>query len=221
MIDLMLSALAPHICSGCSEYGAILCKSCSNDIETEDFGRCVWCLRPTANMHQCSACQRQIGASGAWAVGERTEVLQRLINDYKFESRREAATYLAQLLDATLPSLPNDTIVTWVPTAHPHIRARGFDHAALLARRFAKLRRLQAQPLLTRRHSRSQHELSRAEREKAAKQAFSISRKDTIDSPVLLIDDVLTTGATLRTCTGLLGGSGAEVYVAVVGRQLL
>ena len=222
MIDLMLSTLAPHICSGCSEYGAILCKSCSNDIECEDFGRCVWCLRPTANMHQCTSCQRQIGAHGAWVVGERTEVLQRLINDYKFESRREAATHLAQLLDATLPSLPDNTIITWVPTAHPHIRARGFDHAALLARRFAKLRRLQARPLLMRHHSRSQHELGRTEREKAAKQAFSLlAQKDLSDSPILLIDDVLTTGATLRACVGLLGGSCAEVYVAVVGRQPL
>lgn len=173
-------------------------------------------------MHQCTSCQAKIGARGAWAVGERTEVLERIINDYKFESRREAATALAQLLDATLPALPDDTIVTWVPTAHPHIRARGFDHAALLARRFAKLRHLQARPLLKRSHSRSQHELSRMEREKAAKQAFSlIEQKNPIGSPVLLVDDVLTTGATLRACIEKLREADIAVYVAVIGRQLL
>lgn len=216
----MLSTFAPHICSGCSEYGSILCKSCKNDIETEDFGRCVWCLCPTAAMHQCISCQDKIGVSGAWVVGERTEVVKRILNDYKFESRREVGAVLAELLDTVLPSLPNDTVVTWVPTAPAHVRKRGFDHAALLARTFAKRRRLGARQLLRRHHSQSQHELSRTARETAAQQAFSL-RDVPADRPILLIDDVLTTGATLRACTELLRDAGVEVYIAVVGRQPL
>ena len=218
MIDLMLSMVAPHICSGCSEYGNVLCKSCMNDIVCEDFGRCLWCLKPVAEMHQCTSCQEKYKTHGAWAVGEREGALKRVLNDYKFESRREAAVTLAELLDATLPSLPSDMIVTWVPTAPAHVRSRGFDHAALLARKLATRRRLEALPLLERHTSESQHELSRAAREQAAKHAFGLRRLPPRPK-VLLIDDVLTTGATLRACIDVLRATDAQVYVAIVARQ--
>lgn len=220
MIDHILSTIAPHICSGCAEYGTVLCKSCRDDIAYEDFGRCVWCLGLTAPTHQCTTCRTKIGARGAWAVGERADVLKRLLNDYKFESHREAAKPLAELLDYALPLLPADTIVTWVPTTPAHIRARGFDHARLLAHEFAQRRDMQIRPLLERHQTLSQHELSRSAREAAAKQAFGL-RDSPAPSSVLLIDDILTTGATLRACTSLLRSTGAEVYVAVVGRQPL
>lgn len=218
MIDSLLSTLAPHICSGCTEYGSILCKSCINDIENEDFGRCIWCTRPSAQGHQCQACRRAIGASGAWVVGERTEVLKRLLNDYKFESRREAATILAALLDATIPSLPADTVVTWVPTAPAHVRERGFDHARLLARTFAARRQLASELFLVRHGTQSQHTLNRRDRTEAAGQAFNLDNTS-VPATILLVDDILTTGATMRACLALLKQAGAEVYVAVIARQ--
>lgn len=152
-------------------------------------------------------------------VGERSGVIKQALNDYKFESMREGAWELARLLDATLPHLPASTVVTWVPTAAGHIRQRGFDHAALLAKRFARLRGLRAMPLLTRKHSLSQHELSRTARLKAAKEAFMVSNS-TLPESGLIIDDILTTGATLEACAKLLKAAGvSEVYVAVVARQ--
>ncbi len=218
MIDLMLSTLAPHICSGCTDYGAVLCKSCSNDIDSEDFGRCIWCLRPVAEAHQCASCRTKFGAQGAWAVGERTGVLKQLLNDYKFESRREAAAVLADLLETTLPALPPETIITWVPTTPAHVRSRGFDHAALLARKLAKTRRLEALPLLERHRTQSQHELGRSAREEAAKHTFGLKQLPPRPS-ILLIDDVLTTGATLRACLEVLKAADANVYVAIIARQ--
>lgn len=218
MIDLMLSAVAPHICSGCSDYGTVLCKSCRDDIEQDDFGRCIWCLRPTMEMHQCISCQTKYGIHGAWVVGERTDALKQVLNDYKFESRREAATVLAELLDATLPFLPADIVVTWVPTTSAHIRLRGFDHAAMLAGKVARMRCFDAAALLARHTFESQHELNRTAREKAVEHAFSLKRVPTRPN-VLLIDDVLTTGATLRACVDALKTTGAHIYVAVVARQ--
>lgn len=218
MIDTLLSTVAPHICSGCQEYGTVLCKSCINDIISEDFGRCIWCLRPTAAMHQCGTCSRTIKTAGAWVAGERTEVLKRVLNDYKFEAKREAASVLASLLDAIVPLLPARTVVSWVPTAPAHIRQRGFDHAARLARACAKVRGLPCRPLLIRQRSESQHTLGRAARAKAASQAFRLKHHE-IPPHILFIDDILTTGETMRACVKLLRDAGAEVSVAVVARQ--
>lgn len=218
MIDALLSTVAPHICSGCQEYGTVLCKSCIDDINNDDFGRCVWCLRPTVHMHQCGACTRKLKTAGAWVVGERAGVLKRLLNDYKFESHREAATALALLLDAAIPVLSTDTVVTWVPTAPAHTRQRGFDHAARLARVFAVLRGLPCQSLLIRQRGGSQHELGKKAREAAAAHAFRL--KQAPHQPqILLIDDILTTGATMKACVGLLRAAGTDVSVAVVARQ--
>lgn len=221
MIDLLLSPFAPHICCGCAKTGTILCESCRDDITSDDFGRCIWCLTIAHSSHQCTSCQNKIGTQAAWVVGERTGVIKQALNDYKFESMREGSWELARLLDTTLPRLPESIVITWVPTAAAHRRQRGFDHAALLAKRFARLRGLRAIPLLTRKHSLSQHELSRTARLKAAKEAFMVS-DGTLPDSVLIIDDILTTGATLEACAKLLKAAGAcEVYVAVVARQPL
>lgn len=222
MIDLMLSSLAPHICSGCSEYGSILCESCKENIKSENFGACVWCLKPTTDDHQCMACRARYRIMGAWTAGERSEVLKRLLNDYKFESRRAAAGALGELLAATIPELPASTFVTWVPTAHVHIRQRGFDHARLLAQDLARRRTWSAMHLLQRSGSVSQHELGRKARQDAARDTFAPRRRrDFAGTSILLVDDVLTTGETLRACARILQEQGAEVYVAVVARQPL
>jgi ComF family protein len=143
-----------------------------------------------------------------------------LVGDYKYESIRESAKVMALLLDLRVAVLPGDTIVTAVPTIHSHIRRRGFDHAALLAREFSALRNIPYFPLLKRVHQQTQHDLKRTARLQAAKQAFGVKNIPK-RRPVLLIDDIMTTGATLEACVRLLQDGGVnEVYVAVVARQM-
>jgi len=158
--------------------------------------------------------------NGAWTVGAREGVLQAVIDNYKFESMREGSHQIAHLLDDTLSLLTTDTIVTHVPTVPAHIRQRSFDHAALLAYRFAKCRKMTHASLLSRVRYASQHELSRAARLEAARYTF-IPLRQNIDSPVLLIDDIFTTGATVQACVEQLRGAGApKIYVAIVARQI-
>lgn len=221
MIDRLLSFIAPHRCYGCGESTSILCDSCCNDINETDYGRCIWCLGLAGGSDQCQTCIKRLGVTGAWVVGERTGILKLLVGDYKYESIRESAKVMVKLLDHRIALLPKDTIVTTVPTIARHIRRRGFDHAAVLARTFAQQRNLKYASLLRRTNQFSQHELKRAARLKAAKAAFQ-PKNIPQDVPILLIDDIITTGATLEACIRLLHSGGArEVYVAVIARQLL
>ena len=221
MIDHLLAPFAPHICYGCGFVDSPLCDSCTNDIKYDDFGRCIWCMKPTANSHQCKKCATQYGASAAWAAGVRETVLMEVVDGYKFDACRGAAVELAALLDATLPLFETAPIVTWVPTTPAHIRERGFDHAALLARTLARCRGYVATPLLSRVNSLTQHTLGRAARERVASETFvAIPERINPLTPVLLVDDILTTGATLRACIReLRKHSEAGIYVAVVCRQ--
>lgn len=154
-------------------------------------------------------------------VGERSGVLKRLVGNYKYESTREAAGVLAQLLDERVAVLPVDTVVTAVPTINRHIRQRGFDHAATLAQEFAELRKLTYAPLLKRTRQTLQHQLDRTARIGAARESFGLRDAGT-KTPVMLIDDIITTGATLEACSRLLREAGAtQIFVGVIARQPL
>jgi len=127
---------------------------------------------------------------------------------------------MVKMLDQRVAILPKNTIVTAVPTVSRHIRQRGFDHAAALAQGFALRRKLAYIPLFKRISQQSQHELSGVARFAAATAAFGLKQQPQ-KQPVLLIDDIITTGATLQACTRLMRESGVdEVYVAVVARQM-
>jgi predicted amidophosphoribosyltransferase len=90
---------------------------------------------------------------------------------------------------------------------------------AYIGRSFAKRRKLRFQPLLRRTSGGTQHLKSKKERLTAAQNAFELISDD-LPMRVLLIDDVLTTGATLRANLNLLQGVGvASLYGAIIARQ--
>jgi len=157
----------------------------------------------------------------AWCVGERTEALQRLIDAYKFERAKACHGTLADLLVSRLPDLPPETVVVPIPTISAHIRQRGYDHTLLIARRLAKKMNLRLDPALSRKTATKQRGASRKERIAQAKEAFALTSPILPNMPYLLIDDVVTTGSTLKYAAQLLKDAGAaEVWVGVIARQV-
>ena len=105
-----------------------------------------------------------------------------------------------------------------VPTISTHIRQRGYDHAAKLARELAKRRELPYSTVLRRETSTVQHTASQGERWQNAREAF-FCHKVEFDSCVI-VDDIYTTGATLHYAAKTLLDAGAEdVSVAIIARQ--
>lgn len=155
-------------------------------------------------------------------MGNRSGVLAETIDAYKFRRARAAHRTLASLLDETIDVLPENTTVLAVPTLASHIRQRGYDHSALVARRFAKLRGLKAASPLLRLNTSVQRGASKRLRMEQAQQAFMCRGPLNPDAPYLLIDDIVTTNATLRYAAQSLKDAGArKVWVAVIARQPL
>ena len=221
MIDDILQIIAPHHCSGCNKTGTLLCPNCKYDITSEPFLGCVACGGGIGGANGiCVTCR--VPYSRAWCVGQRRDSLQRLIGNFKFTNARAGYRPLAALLDEQLPILPENTIIVPVPTVNSHIRQRGYDHMALIARRFAKLRGLTYQPVLQRATTTKQRDANKQKRTKQAKTAFAINERLKDTATYLLLDDVVTTGATMKYAAKTLQSAGAgEVWVAAVSHQPL
>ena len=212
--------LAPDYCLSCGEIGSILCEHCKYDIVGEAYGKCISCgnISP-ASSNLCRACV--LPYSNAWCVGERHDILQRLLDAYKFNRSKSAVRILAGFLDATLPFFPDEMVVTYVTTIRPHVRQRGYDHARELAKELAKRRGLICQETLMRTTSTRQLGAGRRQRIENAKRAFA--PKTSIKAQkYLLIDDIYTTGSTLEYgAKALRSGGASDVMVAVIARQPL
>ena len=181
---------------------------------------CIACHRPTISMWLCNLCNMPY--QKAWVVGERDGVLQRLIGLYKFQRAKEGYKTLGDLLLSILPELTPGTIIVPVPTVSAHIRERGYDHMLLIAKYVAKKRNLELKRLLYRKTDTKQRQSSAVQRTKQAKQAFAVRGEIMPDVPYLLLDDVITTGATIKYASQALREAGAiNVWVAVIARQSL
>ena len=219
MIDALLSAIAPHSCYGCGEVGLILCDHCTNDIKDEPYLRCIFCLRLTSQGALCALCAERHDLLSAWCVAERRSTLRTALDAYKFERVQAASEIFARLLDESVPLLEADVVVTSIPTVPAHIRERGYDHAGLIAKKFAKLRGLTYRPLLDRTDTHTQHFSTRRERVAHAERAFQAR---SCAERVLLVDDIVTTGATIQAAARVLTRAGAqEVCVGIIARQPL
>ena len=222
MIDELLTITAPHVCCGCGWQGYLLCNDCKNNITFDKISVCLLCLMPCKDDGLCAVCASKVAYKKAWFVGWRKDELERLIDAYKFERAKSAHETAVDLLDSMVPQLPSDVVVVPVPTISRHIRQRGYDHTLLIAKGFAKKRGLKLERLVRRITSTSQLGKSARERHLQASEAFAVRGQLDETATYLLIDDIVTTGSTIKYAAQALREAGArEVWVAVVARQTL
>jgi ComF family protein len=215
-VDLLGHVVAPPRCSACDERvasSAAFCPACAATVEpaSEDGSRSI----------------------AAFAYGG---AIATAIRRMKHDSRPDLARPLGDLLSravqsrASLPGVPTERfpafwsggVVVPVPLHPSRLAERGFNQAALIARRVARSCQAIALPLaLARtRNTPSQQDLARDARIANVAGAFRVRRADAIRGrAVLLVDDVCTTGATLAACTVALFEAGAALVTpAVVAR---
>jgi predicted amidophosphoribosyltransferase len=142
--------------------------------------------------------------------------VRRAVIGLKNRGERARVTALADDLAVLVPDLV-DLVVTWAPTGGRRRRQRGFDQAELLARAVARRRRLPVASLLRRAPGPAQ--AGRRASDRWGNPSFVASRE--CHRPVLLVDDVATTGATLSAAAAALRAAGVpEVHGLVVARAL-
>lgn len=220
MIEKALEFVAPHICCGCKKDSKVLCDNCKNNIVFDRSVICLRCMAPCSAEGLCGECKPKLSYKGGWFVNKRVDELEALIDTYKFNRVKSVYSVLADLLDESMPQFGASMVVVPIPTVPGHIRQRGYDHTLLIARAFAKKRHLRLERLIERATNSTQLGKSATDRERQAKSAFAVYGKPDPKATYLLLDDIVTTGSTVKYAAKALIDAGAsDVYVAAVARQ--
>jgi len=223
----ILSLLFPSSCLLCGRAGETLCRSCLVKLPRLEGMPCPDCGLP-GDGTLCPHCRKdKLPYSSALAAAPYAERWRELIHEFKYCNHPELAgplgCYLAEFLEAYLSEAKID-LVTSVPLHAERLRERGYNQAELLAQSLCTVNgKLPYRRTLTRvKPSLPQHTLNRKERHANLRQAFNpLPAALQGGERVLLVDDVITTGATVHECSACLLKAGASaVYVAALARKL-
>ena len=162
----------------------------------------------------------------AYSFGSYEGSLRQLIHLFKYAKIEPLALPLSRLLARAMPVDERFDLVIGMPMHWRKRWERGFNQAELLAEPLAHRFGLSLAKNLTRtRHTQSQASLTEAQRQQNLRDSFGVKRAAEIAGKrILLVDDVFTTGATLRAAAGALKGAGAKhvsgLTLARVDRRL-
>ncbi|WP_101441081.1 ComF family protein [Amycolatopsis echigonensis] len=206
-LRLLVNLLLPTYCAGCDTRGAPVCAACST----------TW-GSPTAVFRAPLA-----GLAPAYALARYAGVAQRTLIACKERRRRDIVPFLGRVLAAGLAALPSGgpRASPWclvpAPSRRTASRVRGGPHVQRIASEAARLTGAYVAPALVVKGGRDAVGLSRAERvaNLEGRLRFAAAGRPPPDARVVVVDDVITTGATSAACVTALKNAGVPV-VAVL-----
>ncbi|GAA4222026.1 putative amidophosphoribosyltransferase [Streptosporangium album] len=217
MPTALLDLVLPPRCAGCDASGALVCARCTAELHGEPARRMPTPVPP--------------GLPDCWSATGYTGAARRTIIAYKERGRTALAPSLAGALALTIATAVGDrpVVLVPVPSARSAVRRRGHDPVARLAELAAGCLRAAGWPvtvagvLSQRRRVADQAGLSSLQRAANLSMAFRVAtgrngsavRSWSGMGPVVLVDDIITTGATLAEAARALGEAGVTVPFAV------
>ena len=221
-----LAAVFPARCLGCGRRGVTFCPACWEALPRLRPPYCPRCSRPERSGTRCRECQRAGTAlSSVRAACAYSGAPGLAVRRLKYSRERHLVEPLARLLLECLAARPLtvDALVP-VPLDEARARERGYNQAALLAAPVADALGVLSKPQWLRRTrlTRPQVGLTARERRANVRGAFACPEPAAVAGRrVLVVDDVMTTGATLEACAEALVAAGAaSVWGLVVARDL-
>lgn len=195
-----------------------LCSSCVSALDA-DFYSCKYCgvWLKDRSFGLCDNCAGGSKAMDGFVQSYLLDdTVKRAIYRYKNGKKRELSYCLASIIEervrATLNPRGIDLIVP-VPTSKKKLRQRGFDHIADIAEKLSASLQIPYEPLLGRSHEGGEQKaLDKLRRLENMKGAFYLKKYTASSINILLVDDILTTGATMESCAKVLHQLDCNIY---------
>ena len=220
-INNLINLFYPNVCQSCGEalnkQEAVICISCLLRLPTTGF-----------HLHTENPVSRifwgrvDINAATSFLFFSKQGRVQNLIHQLKYKGQKEVGIELGRLFGSELlqsPDFSNIDFIVPVPLHPKKLSKRGYNQSLMIAEGLKKSMNVEIFTGLQRNvHSATQTKKSRYERWENVKDIFVLEQQEKLENKnILLVDDVLTTGATLEACATVLSGvPGVTVSIATL-----
>lgn len=233
-------ALFPNVCPACNEVTGSdidgeLCETCRGLFFEQFVTKCPRCGGAPAD---CGCAPDVAGVdsdrspftkmmpltfSGFYTGYDDKPVVSALVYNLKRDHACGASTFFARMITQSISrnlvlwEIPtSDIIVTYIPRSKSAVDEHGFDHMEMVAKQVAEMLGCRYARLLSRKGGKSQKKLGQSDRQTNANETIDINpqAQDKITSAkILLLDDIITTGSTMRAAVSKLSFAGAETII--------
>ncbi len=214
--------LFPKFCLGCGFLGSYICFKCRNKLIKTRETECFYCKRKSYQGLTHRNCQRTDGVDGFIYIYKYDNLLKKIIKTTKYRYVKECFKDL--LLNSYLSLF--DKLIYYKKTVRPlsleaiplhesRLKKRGFNQSEIIADFLCEQFSFEKKTYLIKaKETAAQATLKRIDRIKNLKNTFSIKTAVVEETNILLIDDVVTTGATMAEAAKVLKAHGAAAVIA-------
>jgi len=222
-----LDLIYPPVCGGCEEPGSRWCDKCYQETEIiNQSTACPHCGKPKTDGLICNECVEEplpLEGIRSWAIYDGR--LRQAIHSFKYQNNLSLGEVFSRyLINLLLESDWKIDLIVPVPISLKKFHERGYNQSNLLSRPIAMGLGIRNVPNALRKlkNTPSQVDLNAQERRMNLRDAFWADPVLIKNKRVLIIDDVITTGSTLRSCAeALLQAGTTGVFAATLARPLL
>src|SRR4030042_3507479 len=218
----LLDFVFPKRCVNCKKAGDYICQNCFTFISFDVKPLCLVCDKPSFNNLTHPICKRKYSIAGCFAAIAYNKIAQKLIYNFKYKPYlTDLKKFLSELFVESI--IQNENFMTqtqkgnWVfvpiPLFSSKLRKRGYNQSEILAKSLSEKFNFPVQNILKRtRDTKTQYKLKKEDREENMKNAFVLKNQNSkIKSQnIFLVDDIVTTGSTLKQAANILKRNGAN-----------
>lgn len=218
MIGKIVSIISSPTCIVCGNQATLFCKSCWQAQTEVRRPACFLCNMLTIDGKTCKSCKNKTKVAGATIPYRLQNFVLSSIYQLKYNFNSDMAQTLAQNIVEFLPE-NNFTNIMYVPSVGKSQRKRGYNQSKLIAKHVSKYIQVPVSQKLHRTKHTDLIGQNRLQRFESVKDNFILTKPCKNDF-ILLIDDVVTTGATVSECSKVLKAGGAKkIWVLAVAKK--
>ncbi len=201
----------PIECLGCGAESDWICADCRRALHPQREELC-FCGKAGED-GLCDKHREKLGLNGLTTLFSYAEpAIRELIHQIKYRGHTDAVTFFAQKYQKkVLARLPRgDWVVTAVPLSKERQRKRGFNQSLLIGKKLTEPVYEYVELLIKKRETKPQVKLNKTKREKNLLRSFAVKTRIEMPEQVILVDDVITSGSTLKEATKVLRKAGVQ-----------
>jgi competence protein ComFC len=225
-----LDFIFPKYCVNCRKVGDYVCPNCFSFISFDFSMICLVCNKPSLDGMTHPGCRGRFTSDGAFCAVSYNKIIKKLVYNFKYKPYlSDLKKFLVDLFYESIiqqelfqKALQANPILVPIPLYKNKLRKRGYNHSELLARGLSQKLNLKISNCLQRtRETKSQYGLNLKQRKENLRGAFELNTKYKIlNTDILLVDDILTSGSTLLEAAKILKKNGAKrVWGLVLSRD--